>query len=177
MPIENASYIKDLDPDQPQGNESISEGDDHLRVIKYALTKSFPNVDGAVDWTPQDFADVKEAVQNSPETNGIFASCKFNGSSLMYGHNVASVTVVNNGQYRVNFTQPTDGFDNHYAIQVTPIATNNRPVIACVNDQRDNYCEFAVKEEVGGAWNTPIGPIGFYMVMIDMIQTEANSNT
>ena len=175
MPIENASFIKDLDPDQPQGNESISEGDDHLRVIKYALTKSFPNVDGEVDWTPQDFADVKGRVVGS--SNGVFASCKFNGSSVMYGHNVNSVQVVNNGQYQVNFTQPTDGFDNHYAIQVTPIATNNRAVIACVNDQDTDHVGFAVKEESGGSWGVPVGPIGFYMTMVDMIQTEANSDT
>lgn len=178
MGVENASSIAELNPDAPLGTESISEGDNHIRVIKNALKKSFPNITGEIDWSPQDFIDVKNALNNVPDGNGIFASCKFNGIEVKYGHNVSSVTIVNNGQYRVNFTKPTDGFDNHYAVQVTPIATNNKAVIVCVNDQRDAYCEFSAKEEVTpGVWGTPTGPIGFYMTMIDMIQTEQNSET
>ena len=95
----------------------------------------------------------------------------------MYGHNISGVQIINNGQVRVSFAQPTDGFDHHYAVQLTPIASNNKPVIAMVNDQRANYCEFSVKEETNGQWNVPVAPIGFYMTMVDMIQTEANANT
>lgn len=182
MPIENASFIKDLNPDAPLGTESISEGDNHIRVIKNAVKRTFPELDAEVPWSPADFQRVLDFVDNATDLsngNGVFASVKYNGktATIMYGHNISSVDIVNNGQIRVNFVQPTDGFDNHYAVQLTPIASNNKPVIAMVNDQRASYCEFSVKEETNGAWNVPSVPIGFYMTMIDMIQTEELSNT
>ena len=174
MTVESVTLISDLDQNNPAGGDSISEGDDHIRNIKRSLKNTFPNINDPVTATAEDLNRMSNFANTG---NGVFASCKFNGTSVMYGHNISSVQVINNGQYKVNFTKPTDGFDHHYAIQVTPIATNNAPVIACVNDQRDDHVQFAVKEESGGSWGTPIGPIGFYMTMVDMIQTEANANT
>ena len=135
-------------------------------------------MDEAVTVSASDLNMITDFAKNG---NGVFASCKFNGKNdgtgLVYGHNVSSVQIINNGQYLVNFTKPTDGFDNHYAIQVTPIASNGARVIACVNDQDTDHVQFAVREESGGSWNVPVGPVGFYMTMVDMIQTEANANT
>ena len=178
MGIENASSIKELNPDQPQGNESISEGDNHIRVIKNALVKSFPEVDGRVDWTPADFQRIKDFVDNAPPTpkgNGVFASCKWNGTQLMYSHNVSRVDKYASSGYRVNFISPTDGFDHHYAIQATPIATNQRPITIHVTDQRSSWVEFTVAEWDGSGLGAPTNPVGFYMTMIDMIQVEDNA--
>lgn len=174
MTVESVNLISDLDQNNPAGGDSISEGDDHIRNIKKAIKETFPNITEKVTATAEDINRMSGFAQTG---NGVFASCKFNGTTVMYGHNISSVQVVNNGQYQVNFTKPTDGFDNHYAIQVTPIATNNRAVIACVNDQDTDHVGFAVKEESGGSWGAPVGPVGFYMTMVDMIQTEANANT
>ena len=107
----------------------------------------------------------------------MFASCKFNGTSMMYGHNVSSINVLNTGAYRINFNQPTDGFDHHYAVQLTMIGTNGRPVIGQVTDQRDSYVDVTAIELTGSSWGAPAGPLGFYLTMVDMIQTEANANT
>ena len=174
MTVESVTYINDLDVNNPSGGDSISEGDDHIRNIKKSIKNTFPNVNEPVTVTAEEINKIGDFTKNG---NGVFASCKFNGSQIMYGHNISSVQVINNGQYLVNFTKPTDGFDFHYAIQVTPIATNNRAVIACVNDQDVDHVQFAVKEESGGSWGVPVGPIGFYMTMVDMIQTESNANT
>ena len=176
MTVESVTYINDLDVNNPAGGDSISQGDDHLRNLKKAIKNTFPNVNEPVTATAQDINRITGFVSTG---NGVFASLKFNGAtdSVMYGHNISSVQIINSGRYRVNFVQPTDGFDHHYAVQVTPIAQNGRPVIACVDDQRDDYVEFAMREETSGSWADPIAPVGFYMTMVDMIQTEANANT
>jgi hypothetical protein len=41
MPIETASYISELVATNPPGNEPVGEGDNHLRLIKDVLKKTF----------------------------------------------------------------------------------------------------------------------------------------
>ena len=174
MTVEAVTFISDLDVNNPSGGDSISEGDDHLRNIKKAIKSTFPNVNEAVTATAEDLNKMSNFASTG---NGVFASCKWNGASLMYGHNISSVQQSGPKRYLVNFTQPTDGFDNHYAVQVTPVATNSRAVVAMVTDQRDNYVQVDMWEFDGTTWGDPASPLGFYMTMTDMIQTEANANT
>ena len=174
MTVETVTFISDLDQNNPAGGDSIAEGDDHIRNIKKAIQSTFPNINEAVTTTAEDLNKISDFVSGG---NGVFASVKFNGTSIMYGHNVSSVNVLNNGAYRINFDSPTDGFDNHYAVQLSVIATNGRLVAGCITDQRDTYVDFTAKELNGNNWEIPVGPIGFYMTMVDMIQTEANANT
>ena len=174
MTVESVTYINDLDVNNPSGGDSISEGDDHIRNIKKSIKNTFPNVSEPVTATA---AEINRISDFAAGGNGVFASLKHNGSTIMYGHNVNSVTASSAKRWRVNFDQPTDGFDNHYGVQVTPIATNARPVTAMVTDQRDNWVEIDIWEYNGSSWGDPVGPVGFYMTMVDMIQTEANANT
>ena len=46
-----------------------------------------------------------------------------------------------------------------------------------VTDQRADWLEVDIWEYNGASWTDPVGPVGFYMTMVDMIQTEANANT
>jgi hypothetical protein len=45
MPIEKTDHINGLDKDWPTAQDSISSGDDHLRLIKHVLKKTFPEAD------------------------------------------------------------------------------------------------------------------------------------
>lgn len=185
MGVENPSHIGELNPDAPLGTESISEGDNHIRAIKSAIQKTFPEVKGTVTWSPADFQKVLDFVNNYqepempelPKGNGVFASLKYNGPTqqVMYGHNIDQVEQYDATTTRVYFKQPTDGFDNHYAVQITPVAQNARPVLCHVTDQRSNYVQFNFAEWDGVGMGPPIGPCGFYMTMVDMIQVEENS--
>ena len=47
MALESASYVSGLVSTNPNGSDSISQGDDHLRLIKDVLKTSFPDVDQA----------------------------------------------------------------------------------------------------------------------------------
>ena len=46
MPTETTDFIAGLDQSRPQGSESLSEADDHLRLIKKSITSTFVGSDG-----------------------------------------------------------------------------------------------------------------------------------
>lgn len=52
MGLETATYIDDLNTGNPAAGDNVSQGDDHLRLIKQVLQNTFPNIDGAVNPTP-----------------------------------------------------------------------------------------------------------------------------
>lgn len=47
MALESATYVSGLVTTNPSGSDSISQGDDHLRLIKTVLKNTFPNVSTA----------------------------------------------------------------------------------------------------------------------------------
>ena len=49
MTVESATYISGLVPAYPPGSDSISEGDDHLRLLKTVLQGTFPNANAAIN--------------------------------------------------------------------------------------------------------------------------------
>lgn len=53
MPIENATYISELNPDWPVGSSDfVSQGDDHFRMMKKTLQNTLPNANGPITGTP-----------------------------------------------------------------------------------------------------------------------------
>ena len=180
MAVEIARYISELNPDHPQGNESISDGDNHIRVTKYAVQQSFPKVSGPVDWTPADFVRIKNFVDSPPTPKTQAASVMWDGTQMKYQNNVASVTGAGsagndpNG-VRITFTNLIQGFDEHYAVAIQMYATNGKHVIATVTNQQPNFVEFAVLEFDGPSqtWNQPANgakSVGFTFMMVDAEQ-------
>jgi microcystin-dependent protein len=49
MPIESAIYLDDLDPTLPSRSDWMSEGDDHLRLIKQAIQATLRNATAPLD--------------------------------------------------------------------------------------------------------------------------------
>ena len=47
MALEDVDYVTDLVKENPPGTDAISEGDNHIRLIKKVLTQSLPDVDRA----------------------------------------------------------------------------------------------------------------------------------
>jgi sRNA-binding regulator protein Hfq len=64
MGVENANGIHELNADAPLGTESISEGDNHIRVIKHAIKKTFPNVKGEVTASHTDLNNIGDTSQS-----------------------------------------------------------------------------------------------------------------
>ena len=49
MALESATYISGLVAANPPGTDAISQGDDHIRLIKTVLKASLPNADAAIN--------------------------------------------------------------------------------------------------------------------------------
>ena len=52
MALESASYIAQLNASNPTSTDTVSQADDHLRLIKNVLKNTFPNLDQPVLATP-----------------------------------------------------------------------------------------------------------------------------
>ena len=51
MALESATYINGLVASNPTSSDNISDGDNHIRLIKSAIKTTFPNITGAVTST------------------------------------------------------------------------------------------------------------------------------
>lgn len=67
MALETASYVADLVESNPAGTDLRTTADDHLRLIKASLKRTFPNADAAVTATP---AELNQAVALTPKSLG-----------------------------------------------------------------------------------------------------------
>ena len=188
MPVESAGFISQLVPTQPQGGESISEGDDHIRVIKGAVKSSFPNINSQVTATPEqlnsigtltnDVANLKSdviAIENGGHGN--LASCYYNPEStpkLVYKHNVADVVADPDGnQTRIVFANSLPNFDSpgaaHFAFNLTPVSGTGYPTLMTVTAAQKDYIGFLAWHLVNGTWELiPPTEAGFSFMVVDM---------
>jgi hypothetical protein len=60
MALETGSFISDLNSSNPQSTDSVSQADDHIRLIKSTVKATFPNVTGAVTKTHSQINDLLE---------------------------------------------------------------------------------------------------------------------
>lgn len=65
MALESAQYVSQLNSSNPLSTDTVSQADDHLRLIKQALVNTFPNLTAPVTLTA--------AQLNSPVPSGIIA--------------------------------------------------------------------------------------------------------
>ena len=68
MGIESGNYITNLDSSNPLSSDDVSEGDDHLRLIKNVLKKTFPA--GSNDVGPDQAVQVIIAKATAPTIGG-----------------------------------------------------------------------------------------------------------
>jgi hypothetical protein len=71
MALETGSFISDLVVSNPQSSDSVSQADDHIRLIKSTVKTTFPNITGAVTVTQSQINDVvNKAPLASPTFTG-----------------------------------------------------------------------------------------------------------
>ena len=132
MAVENVKYISDLDPQSPQGGDSISEGDDHLRNIKGAIKETFPYITGEVLLTSEELNSLKNLANGGGNSHQL-AHAKWGADGMSYNVNVRSITETSKGNFTVMFDSVLPNYD--YTIAITPAAVNGRPVISYVVSQ------------------------------------------
>lgn len=108
MGLENADYIAELVVVNPDGGDDKGEGDDHIRIVKRALTNGFPGFvgtqldpkgvtltedqvnDAALKSEANTFTDVQEHQASVRMANGIPIYARDSGGTIRF---VAQVTV------------------------------------------------------------------------------------
>lgn len=83
MPLENAQYISQLNPNNPDGGDQLDNGDDHLRVIKGAVKGSLPNIGGVVTASHTELSyvtGVTSSIQSQLNAKANIASPAFTGT-------------------------------------------------------------------------------------------------
>ena len=68
MGIESGNYITNLNSANPLSSDNVSEGDDHLRLLKNVLKKTFPA--GTNDAGPDQAVQVIITKSSAPTVSG-----------------------------------------------------------------------------------------------------------
>jgi hypothetical protein len=90
MALESATYISGLVTTNPTGSDSISQGDDHIRLIKTVLKNTFPNVASVIapviDITHKiDSSALRPALDDTYENSGMTVThTKVSPTSTLY---------------------------------------------------------------------------------------------
>lgn len=97
MALESATYISDLVSTNPTSSDNLSQGDDHLRLLKSTIKATFPNVSGAVTptHTELNYVDgVTSAIQTQLDAKAVLAGANtFTGNQTINGNLTVSGAV------------------------------------------------------------------------------------
>jgi hypothetical protein len=91
MSVESASFVSQLDAARPDGAvDGIDEGDDHLRLIKAALTATFPTLNQPITATP---AQINAVTTKANRTGDTFSGAHdYSAASLVIGNATFTVS-------------------------------------------------------------------------------------
>jgi hypothetical protein len=99
MPLEIGTFISDLVTTNPAAADAVSQGDDHLRLIKSTLKSTFPNITGAVTptHTTLNFVDATSSIQTQLNAKAPTASPTFTGTATVPTLNVTTAEIIGSG--------------------------------------------------------------------------------
>jgi len=117
MALENAAFVDGLVITNPTGSDSISQGDDHIRLIKKVLKATFPDADAAQTLFPP--SGFSASLTAGTLANGTVTKMPFDievfDIKAEYDTSLYRFTPTNAGKYYI-----------YYALSViTPAGVNN----------------------------------------------------
>lgn len=71
MALETGTYIDDLDSANPTATDNVSQGDDHIRLIKSTVKATFPNIAGAMTATEAELNIMDGVTATTTEINNV----------------------------------------------------------------------------------------------------------
>jgi len=104
MALESGTYIKDLVDTNPPGTDAISQGDDHIRLIKTVLQNSFPSTNNAAIIPDISGNGLKYLQVNSGATATQWSSIRQRGyvSRATIEYSSATAILIGAGEYEVD---------------------------------------------------------------------------
>ena len=80
MALESSTYINGLVANNPTSTDNISEGDNHIRLLKSTIKATFPNITGAVSGTHTAIDSAVTAANAATNANTVNTIVKRDGS-------------------------------------------------------------------------------------------------
>ena len=93
MALESATYINGLVASNPTSSDNISDGDNHIRLIKSAIKTTFPNITGAVTSTHSAINSAVTAANAATNANTAGTIVKRDGSGNFTAGSINATTV------------------------------------------------------------------------------------
>ena len=106
MALESSTYINGLVATNPTGSDNISQGDNHIRLIKETVKATFPNIAGAVSGTHTAINSAVTAANAATNANTVSTIVKRDGSG---NFSAGTVTAALTGNVTGNVTGDVTG--------------------------------------------------------------------
>jgi len=149
MALESATYINSLVNTNPSGSDSISQGDDHIRLIKSVLKNSFPNVASAT--TP-----IVAVTHNIPVASSYMRSATYATTAQTITHSKVSSTSTLYITYN-GFIQFAFNFDAGTATAYMRLSNSSGTLIGGTTDDIRCFLIDDVDHSANPTWDTTIG--------------------
>lgn len=128
MALETATFISDLVSTNPNASDNISQGDDHIRLLKSTIKATFPNLNGAVTASPAELNILDGVTASTAEINildGLTAST----AELNFVDGVTS-----NIQTQINAIGTNPAFSGNLTLTSTDSGASSGPILTLMRD-------------------------------------------
>jgi len=149
MALESATYVDGLVITNPTGSDSISQGDDHLRLIKTVLKNSLPNVTTAT--TP-----IVSVSHNIPVSSSYMRSATYATTAQTITHSKVSATSTLYITYN-GFVQFAFNFDAGTATAHIRLSNSSGTLIVGTTDDIRCFLIDDVDHSGNPTWDTTVG--------------------
>jgi microcystin-dependent protein len=106
MPLESATYLDDLNPANPAATDLLSQGDDHIRLIKAVLQATFPNIAGPVTLSDTDINGLVTLISGGGVPTGTVAMWYGSSASVPSGWGICNGTTYPKSDLSGNIVSP-----------------------------------------------------------------------
>ena len=171
MALESSTYINGLVVTNPTGSDNISDGDNHIRLLKSTIKATFPNVTGAVTKSHTQLNTTVATVEAATNANTASTIVKRNGSG---DFNAGTITAALSGNATTATTLQTSrtiALAGDVTGSVSFNGSQNVSITATVADDSHNHVTSnidgfteAVQDVAGGMFsgNTETGVSAAY---------------
>ena len=149
MALESATYVDGLVITNPTGSDSISQGDDHIRLIKTVLKNSLPNVTTAT--TP-----IVSVSHNIPVSSSYMRSATYATTAQTITHSKVSATSTLYITYN-GFVQFAFNFDAGTATAHIRLSNSSGTLIVGTTDDIRCFLIDDVDHSGNPTWDTTVG--------------------
>tara|TARA_Y100000034_G_C6829527_1_gene374311 strand:+ start:241 stop:840 length:600 start_codon:yes stop_codon:yes gene_type:complete len=149
MALESATYVDGLVITNPTGSDSISQGDDHIRLIKTVLKNSLPNVTTAT--TP-----IVSVSHNIPVSSSYMRSATYATTAQTITHSKVSATSTLYITYN-GFVQLAFNFDAGTATAHIRLSNSSGTLIVGTTDDIQCFSVDDVDHSANPTWDSTVG--------------------